>query len=597
MKRIASSGDEQVKESSAKGKLNLDNEDNRQTKARRSTRATNQNKKVIESGTSEEDSDSDVEAATSSRKRKTDKKLKGRSKKTRAQTDSDEDSSDDSDRKSLVDEYDDDMFLDEEDRRRLEEMTEKDREAEIFKRVEQREILRARHAIQKKIKAQKEDIAGLSKKNKKKKEKEKKREKDGKKKIVESDIDERNGADGSVAVLHSGFTNDDKDNSEEYDEFQRPSEIQKKQKQKNAMADLVSRRKEKQEAAQKKKTQSHKSELDIDEVFGNDGSDDDYEKSSSSSSRSSSRSTSRSTSKSRTRSPSPEKKREVNCLADLARIRLSRFKISRIVHAPFFNKTVIGCFVRIGIGRNKEGRSVYRAAQILDVVETAKVYQLENTRTNKGLKLKHGEEERVYRLEFVSNSEFTNHEFNKWYDAMKSNNLSILTIDQVEKKEADIQKAVNYNYTDKDIELMVQEKMRFQKAPLNYALEKGNLIKLKKLNLNCTVNQEWKNIFFSNKGFNMYGTFQEKKNTIGRIDKITAENIQNHLFRIQSVTDLICINFRQLSLNFKKCHSFLLLSWTLNHGMEEKVGIIRPKNLLLSFRAINLEYLKIFIPD
>ncbi len=121
--------------------------------------------------------------------------------------------------------------------------------------------------------------------------------------------------------------------------------------------------------------------------------------------------------------------------------------------------------------------------------------------------------------------------------------------------------------------------------------------KLQKLNLNCTVNQEWKNIFFSNKGFNMYGTFQEKKNTIGRIDKITAENIQNHLFRIQSVTDLICINFRQLSLNFKKCHSFLLLSWTLNHGMEEKVGIIRPKNLLLSFRAINLEYLKIFIPD
>ncbi len=37
------------------------------------------------------------------------------------------------------------MFLDEEDRRRLEEMTEKDREAEIFKRVEQREILRARY--------------------------------------------------------------------------------------------------------------------------------------------------------------------------------------------------------------------------------------------------------------------------------------------------------------------------------------------------------------------------------------------------------------------------------------------------------------------
>lgn len=148
----------------------------------------------------------------------------------------------------------------------------------------------------------------------------------------------------------------------------------------------------------------------------------------------------------------------MNCLTDIQRIRLSRFKLAKIVHAPFFAKTVTGCFVRIGIGKNKEGRSVYRviiflyelsfserkffaylfyfalfdriirtlavifkAAQVLDVVETAKVYQLENTRTNKGLKLKHGKEERVYRLEFVSNSDFIVNEFNKWLNAMKTN--------------------------------------------------------------------------------------------------------------------------------------------------------------------------------
>lgn len=64
---------------------------------------------------------------------------------------------------------------------------------------------------------------------------------------------------------------------------------------------------------------------------------------------------------------------------------------------------------------------LFQAAQVLDVIETAKIYQLEDTRTNKGLKLKHGKEERVYRLEFVSNAEFTEHEFNKWYDAMKTN--------------------------------------------------------------------------------------------------------------------------------------------------------------------------------
>lgn len=46
--------------------------------------------------------------------------------------------------RSDSDDDDEEMFLDEDDKRRLEEMTEKDREAEIFKRVEQREILRAR---------------------------------------------------------------------------------------------------------------------------------------------------------------------------------------------------------------------------------------------------------------------------------------------------------------------------------------------------------------------------------------------------------------------------------------------------------------------
>ena len=93
----------------------------------------------------------------------------------------------------------------------------------------------------------------------------------------------------------------------------------------------------------------------------------------------------------------------------------------RWVHMPFFEDLVKGCFVRIGIGQN-EGRSIYRVslchvydrhvyymyfvffrqflfhfdfihrllqvAQILGVVETAKVYNLGCTRTNKGLRLR-----------------------------------------------------------------------------------------------------------------------------------------------------------------------------------------------------------------
>ena len=72
-----------------------------------------------------------------------------------------------------------------------------------------------------------------------------------------------------------------------------------------------------------------------------------------------------------------------------------------------------GAFVRIGIG-NHDGRPVYRVAEVIGVHETPKVYALGKGRTNKGLKLKHGRQERVFRMEYVSNSNFSDSEFRKW---------------------------------------------------------------------------------------------------------------------------------------------------------------------------------------
>lgn len=105
----------------------------------------------------------------------------------------------------------------------------------------------------------------------------------------------------------------------------------------------------------------------------------------------------------------------------------------------------------------------------MDVVETAKVYQLGSTRTNKGLQLRsvssyrcairhkadnqesvnraslplsllinvlfslcvilrHGGDTRVFRLEFVSNQEFTESEFMKWKEAVSKNTSSVTSV-------------------------------------------------------------------------------------------------------------------------------------------------------------------------
>ena len=147
---------------------------------------------------------------------------------------------------------------------------------------------------------------------------------------------------------------------------------------------------------------------------------------------------------------------------------------------PFFKKTVVGCYVRIGIG-NHEGRAVYRVAEIIDVVETAKVYQLGTTRTNKGLKLRHGHSERVYRLEFVSNQDFTDSEFFKWKEAMLLGGLTLPTVDEIDKKVKDIAEALNYKFKENDIEEIVAEKQRFKKNPHNYAVKKTILMKQKEM--------------------------------------------------------------------------------------------------------------------
>ncbi|VDN22194.1 unnamed protein product, partial [Cylicostephanus goldi] len=216
---------------------------------------------------------------------------------------------------------------------------------------------------------------------------------------------------------------------------------------------------------------------------GKDDSDGSSSSSSSSSSSASSRSSSRESSPRRDAGSEDdeakaEARREVETVQELARARMSRYKIAKIVYAPFFAKTVIGCFVRVGAG-GYAGKSRYRLSQVMDVVEMNRVYTFDNLKTNKGLKLKYGTDERVFRIEFVSNAEFGQEEFSDWRAVTKEECGSLPTMDHIEKKEQDIKKAMNFNYTDEVIEYIVNEKKKFSDTVKNFAMTKGELMKKK----------------------------------------------------------------------------------------------------------------------
>merc|ERR1712223_2356434 len=175
------------------------------------------------------------------------------------------------------------------------------------------------------------------------------------------------------------------------------------------------------------------------------------------------------------KSPSKGQK-DIETQEDLEPIRLSRFKMEKFVHLPIFKKLVMNCFVRIGIGQY-QGRSVYRAAEIVDVVETGKVYFVGKMRTNIGTKLKFGKEERAFRLEFISNQRISPQEFVKWKEACHEANINLPTIESVKAKSKEIKQALNYSFTSEDVDKMVAQKEKFQRNPVNYAMHKARLIK------------------------------------------------------------------------------------------------------------------------
>ena len=156
---------------------------------------------------------------------------------------------------------------------------------------------------------------------------------------------------------------------------------------------------------------------------------------------------------------------------DINKICLTRDWLERKVEEPYFDDLVIGFFARVGIGKNNE-KPVYRLAQITDVKDGPKKYQLGKKYTNKLLVLKHGTTPKSFTIEYISNKPPTLSEFNKWVQEMESNSISIITTQESEEKLQLLQEAENYVKTEDDLKRMIERNKQLNKIPVNIAAEK-----------------------------------------------------------------------------------------------------------------------------
>ncbi|KAE8723039.1 Protein RTF1-like protein [Hibiscus syriacus] len=144
---------------------------------------------------------------------------------------------------------------------------------------------------------------------------------------------------------------------------------------------------------------------------------------------------------------------------------------------PFFEELIVGCFVRVGIGRSKSG-PIYRLRMVrnVDAKDPDRIYKLENKTTYKYLNVVWGNESSAARWQMAMISESPpQEEFRQLIREVERSGGRMPSMqDVLEKKEA-LQNARTFIYSAAAVKQMLQEKKSASSRPLNVAAEKDRL--------------------------------------------------------------------------------------------------------------------------
>ncbi|GFQ05422.1 RNA polymerase-associated protein rtf1 homolog, partial [Phtheirospermum japonicum] len=169
---------------------------------------------------------------------------------------------------------------------------------------------------------------------------------------------------------------------------------------------------------------------------------------------------------------------KVPTFEDIKEITIRRSKLAKWFMEPFFDELIVGCFVRVGIGKSRTG-PIYRLCVVrnVDATDPDRQYKLDNKTTYKYLNVVWGNESSAARwqMAMISDSPPQREEFDQWVREVERSGGHMLTRREVlEKKEA-IQKTNTFVYSAATVKQMLQEKKSATWRPLNVAAEKDRL--------------------------------------------------------------------------------------------------------------------------
>ncbi|KAI0073603.1 plus-3-domain-containing protein [Panus rudis PR-1116 ss-1] len=175
-------------------------------------------------------------------------------------------------------------------------------------------------------------------------------------------------------------------------------------------------------------------------------------------------------------------------LHDLERIRLTRQMIAKHYLTPWFEDYVKGAFVRYLIGQDEKTKQpIYRICEVTDLgADLVKPYQVDNQRVNQMLELRHGSAVKLWSMDKVSNSTFTQREFDRLMRVCEVEKVKLPTKRQIEKKATQMQTLASQPLTESDINAIIARKAALQPQKLTgtaLMMEKARLTQARTLAL------------------------------------------------------------------------------------------------------------------
>ncbi|GJJ14780.1 hypothetical protein Clacol_009048 [Clathrus columnatus] len=163
---------------------------------------------------------------------------------------------------------------------------------------------------------------------------------------------------------------------------------------------------------------------------------------------------------------------------ELEKMRVSRSQISKYVYNPWFEEWIIGSWVRYLIGDDPSGEHIYRLCEVkgnlrfyidshhmlidivvlVGVVPTAKNYKVDDVFVNRMLELSHGKAVKVFPMDKVSNSTFTDKEYDRIMKVLEDEKVDFPSRRALDKKMDQLRKLPDTPLTEADITVMIAQK-------------------------------------------------------------------------------------------------------------------------------------------